>query len=95
MGFKTLAIEKRSSEVWQTLGAVKSEFAKFGDLLQKAQNKFQSGLNDIDSLIGTRTKAIQRKLRGVEALGEPSQADLLTSIEKAPFVTEEDDEEND
>lgn len=94
MGFKTLAIEKRSSEVWQTLGAVKSEFSKFGDLLQKAQNKFQSGLNDIDSLIGTRTKAIQRKLRGVEALSEPGQANLLSSLEKASYTTE-DDEEND
>src|SRR5690554_1362316 len=66
MGFKTLAIQKRSGEVWKVLGAVKSEFAKFGDLIQKAQKKLHDANNDLDSLVGVRTRVIQRKLRDVE-----------------------------
>lgn len=77
MGFRTLAIEKRSSEVWQILGAVKTEFDTFGNLLQKAQKNIQGGLDDIDKLVGTRTKAIQRKLRGVEALDSDTSTKLL------------------
>ena len=75
IGFKTLAIQKRSSEVWETLGAVKSEFEKFGGILEKAKDKIQGGLNDMDSLVGVRTRAIQRKLRSVESLevGEGSK----------------------
>ncbi|WP_425487960.1 DNA recombination protein RmuC [Microbacter margulisiae] len=70
MGFRTLAIQKRSSEVWQILGAVKKEFENFGGLMQKAQNNIQTGLNQLDDVIGKRTKAIQRKLRSVESLNE-------------------------
>lgn len=70
MGFKTLAIQKRSSEVWQVLGAVKKEFEIFGGLMEKAQNNIQTGLNQLDDVMGKRTRAIQRKLRGVEALSE-------------------------
>lgn len=72
MGFRTLAIEKRSGEVWNTLGAVKKEFSTFGDLLTKAQKNIQGGLDDIDKLVGTRTRAIQRKLKEVEALSSES-----------------------
>ena len=68
IGFKTLAIQKRSSEVWETLGAVKSEFEKFGGILEKAKEKIQGGLSDMDSLVGVRTRAIQRRLRSVESL---------------------------
>lgn len=68
MGFKTLAIEKRSSEVWKVLGAVKTEFEKFGGLMQKAQTNIQTGLNQLEDVIGTRTKAIHRTLKSVEAL---------------------------
>ena len=68
IGFKTLAIQKRSSEVWETLGAVKNEFEKFGGILEKAKEKIQGGLTDMDSLVGVRTRAIQRKLRSVESL---------------------------
>lgn len=68
MGFRTLAIQKRSNEVWETLGAVKSEFENFGGILEKARGKIQGGLTDMDSLVGTRTRAIQRKLRSVEML---------------------------
>lgn len=72
MGFRTLAIEKRSGEVWDTLAAVKREFQTFGDLLTKAQKNIQGGLDDIDKLVGTRTRAIQRKLKEVEALDSES-----------------------
>jgi DNA recombination protein RmuC len=79
MGFRTLAIEKRSSEVWSVLGAVKTEFETFGGLLQKAQKNIQGGLDDIDKLVGTRTKAIQRRLKGVEALDDENSRKLLDS----------------
>lgn len=79
MGFRTLAIEKRSSEVWSVLGAVKTEFETFGGLLQKAQKNIQGGLDDIDKLVGTRTKAIQRRLKGVEALDDDNTRKLLDS----------------
>ena len=68
MGFRTLAIEKRSSEVWQILGAVKTEFSRFGDVLKKAQEKITKANEDIDQLVGTRTRAIERRLRGVQEL---------------------------
>lgn len=77
MGFRTLAIEKRSSEVWQLLGAVKTEFGKFGDVLDKVKEKLDQASKTIDSA-GVRTRAIERRLRGVEALpaegGAPAQA---------------------
>ncbi len=69
MGFRTLAIEKRSSEVWQLLGAVKSEFGKFGDVLAKTRKKLQEASNTIDAA-EVRTRAIERKLRGVQQVPE-------------------------
>ncbi|MGF1564341.1 MAG: DNA recombination protein RmuC [Flavobacteriales bacterium] len=80
MGFKTLAIQKRSSEVWQILGAVKTEFEKFGGLMDKAQKNIQTGLNQLDEVMGTRTRAIQRRLRGVEALSDGESRELLPGI---------------
>ena len=68
MGFRTLAIQQRSSEVWQILGAVKTEFNKFGGILEKARKKIDEAGNDIDNLVGTRTRAIERKLRQVQEL---------------------------
>jgi DNA recombination protein RmuC len=68
MGFKTLAIEKRSSEVWKILGAVKTEFDRFGDVLKKAQEKIMKAGEDIDELVGTRTRKIQSKLKQVQEL---------------------------
>ena len=76
MGFRTLAIQKRSSEVWQVLSAVKTEFEKFGDILDRSQQKLRQVNDDLDSLIGTRTRAITRKLKDVERL-EPSDAGKL------------------
>jgi DNA recombination protein RmuC len=70
MGFRTLAIQKRTSEVWQVLGAVKTEFGKFGDLLDKTQKKLQEASNTLDGA-AVRTRAIERRLRGVEELQAP------------------------
>ena len=67
MGFRTLAIEKRSSEVWDLLGAVKTEFGKFGEVLAKSKTQLQTVLNTMDSA-EVRTRAIERKLRDVQAL---------------------------
>ncbi len=77
MGFRTLAIQKRSGEVWQILGAVKTEFEKFGDVLEGSQRKLEQVHGDLDKLIGTRTKAIRRKLRDVEQVDGIIEAKLL------------------
>nr|WP_200977243.1 DNA recombination protein RmuC [Echinicola sp. 20G] len=77
MGFKTLAIQKRSSEVWKVLGAVKAEFGKFGNLIEKAQKKLNEANNELDTLVGTRTRVIQRKLRDVEELSDGEGEKLL------------------
>ena len=77
MGFRTLAIQQRSSEVWKVLGAVKSEFSKFGDLISKAQKKIYEAHTDLDNLVGTRTRVIQRKLKEVEELPEEDGKKLL------------------
>jgi DNA recombination protein RmuC len=76
MGFRTLAIEKRSSEVWQILGAVKTEFGKFGEILEKTKKKIQEAGDTIDSA-STKTRTIQSKLRNVESLPEAAAAVLL------------------
>ena len=68
MGFRTLALQKRSSEVWKVLSTVKKEFENFGGLLEKAQKNIQTGLGQLDDVVGTRTRAIQRQLRDVESL---------------------------
>ncbi len=75
MGFRTLAIEKRSSEVWQVLGAVKTEFAKFGAVLAKTKSQLETVTRSIESA-ETRTRVIHRKLRDVEALPEPDTAEM-------------------
>jgi DNA recombination protein RmuC len=68
MGFRTLALQKRSSEVWTVLGKVKKEFENFGGLLEKAQKNIQTGLGQLDEVVGTRTRAINKQLRQVESL---------------------------
>ena len=77
MGFKTLAIQKHSSQVWDVLGAVKTEFDKFGDVLTATQNRINQANAELDKLIGTRTRSIQRKLRGVSALEESESKKLF------------------
>ncbi len=80
MGFRTLAIQQRSSEVWKVLGAVKKEFESFGGLMQKAQKNIQTGMDQLDDVMGMRTKAIQRKLRSVESLNEIDTKLILPDI---------------
>jgi DNA recombination protein RmuC len=79
MGFRTLALEKRSSEVWQVLGAVKTEFGKFGDVLAKVKSQTQTMLNTLDSA-ETRSRAMGRALKSVEALPQ-DQAGLLLPLD--------------
>jgi DNA recombination protein RmuC len=71
MGFRTLALEKRSSEVWQVLGAVKTEFNKFGDALATAKSTLERAAKNIDQ-VETRTRQMSRKLKSVEALPNDS-----------------------
>lgn len=75
MGFRTLAIQKRSSEVWQVLGAVKSEFETFGEALAQAQKRIELAGADLEKLVGVRTRQIQRKLRTVTALPQGSETE--------------------
>lgn len=91
MGFRTLAIQKRSSEVWKVLGAVKKEFENFGGILQKAQNNFQTGLNQLDDVMGKRTRAIQRRLKGVEALTDEETRTVLPEASNSEILDEETD----
>ena len=89
MGFRTLAIQKRSSEVWQVLGAVKKEFESFGGMLEKAQKNIQTASNQLDEVMGKRTRAIQRKLKGVEALSETETQLLLSDVTASELLDEE------
>ena len=77
MGFRTLAIQQRSSEVWTLLGAVKTEFQKYGEVLDRVQRKLAEASRTIDDEVGRRTRAIQRKLREVEAVPGPETARVL------------------
>lgn len=77
MGFRSLVIEKRSSEVWRILGAVKTEFEKFGDILEKAKNKIRLAGDDIEDLVGKRTRVMSRKLKDVEKLPVTESVELL------------------
>lgn len=77
MGFRTLAIQKRSGEVWTILGAVKTEFEKFGAGLQQMQRHLNQTGSDLEELIGPRSRAITRKLEAVQQLDPDSAADLL------------------
>ncbi|TAN03766.1 MAG: DNA recombination protein RmuC [Rhodanobacteraceae bacterium] len=90
MGFRTLAIEKRSSEVWQLLAAVKAEFGKFGAVLEKTRKQLDAARNTIDSA-GVRTRAIERKLRGVEELPASDSQALLGDL-SANIDDDTDDE---
>jgi DNA recombination protein RmuC len=89
MGFRTLAIEKRSSEVWQLLGAVKTEFGNFGTILDKTQKKLQEASNVIDEA-NRRTRTIERKLRNVQEL-PPEQVNLLLGDAASPSVANDDE----
>ena len=89
MGFRTLAIEKRSSEVWTVLAAVKTEFGKFGGMLAKVQKNLESAGSQLEEVMGKRTRAIERKLRQVQEL-PVQQSDNILAIESS--LPDEDDE---
>ena len=81
MGFRTLALEKHSSEVWQVLGAVKTEFGKFGDVLAKVRTQTQTVLNTLEQA-QTRTNVMHRALRQVDALPEAQSQQLLPGAQE-------------
>lgn len=83
MGFRTLAIEKRSSEVWLVLGAVKTEFGRFGEVLAATKRQLQTVTNSIDAA-EVRTRAMERRLKGVEVMPEPDAQRLIGSAEDDP-----------
>ena len=87
MGFRTLAIQKRTSEVWSVLGAVKTEFGKFGGMLEKVQKNLQNAGDQLEEVMGKRTRAIERKLRQVEALPTEESHKMLALND---FADEED-----
>ena len=87
MGFRTLAIQKRTSEVWSVLGAVKTEFGKFGGMLEKIQKNLQNAGDQLEEVMGKRTRAIERKLRQVEALPTDESRKMLSMNE---FTDEEE-----
>lgn len=80
MGFRTLAIQKHSGEVWTILGAVKKEFEKVGGMLEKAQKNLQTASGQIEEVLGTRTRAIQRKLKDVDTLTDREARAILPEI---------------
>jgi len=91
MGFRTLAIQKRTSEVWTVLGAVKTEFGKFGGLLEKVQKNLQSAGDQLEEVMGKRTRAIERKLRQVQELPSEESQKILPLGDND--VSEEEEEE--
>lgn len=88
MGFRTLAIQKRSSEVWKVLGAVKTEFGKFGDMLDKVKKKLDETGNTIDDAVH-RTRQIEKRLRKVEALPVDEEVELIAEAQSADAGNEE------
>ena len=87
MGFRTLAVQKRSSEVWNVLGAVKNEFGKFSEQLSKVQKQLNSASGSLENLRSTRTNQIERRLRNVETLDPIESKDVL----EFPSESEEDE----
>lgn len=92
MGFRTLVIQKRSSEVWKILAAVKKEFQNFGGMLEKAQKNLHTATNQLDEVVGRRTKAIQRRLKDVELIGDDEAKLLLPEITDPNQVDADDDD---
>ena len=84
MGFKTLAIQKRSGEVWNILAAVKTEFDSFGDVLALTQNRLEQAHSELDKLVGVRTRKIQSKLRTVTTLDENTKNSILEIESEEP-----------
>jgi DNA recombination protein RmuC len=87
MGFRTLAIEKRSSEVWDLLGAVKTEFGKFGTIIEKTRDKLVAATKELDNT-GVRTRSIERKLRQVQELPASDSSKILDAADEDTQETE-------
>ncbi len=94
MGFRTFAIQKHSSEVWRVLGAVKTEFTKFSNVLANSRKRLQQVDSDLDQLIGTRTRAIARNLRAVERLDERGTNLVFGSLPENGAEDDDDDAES-
>lgn len=93
MGFRTFAIQKRSSEVWRVLGAVKTEFQKFSNVLASSRKRLQQVDDDLEQLIGTRTRAITRNLRAVEQLDERNTTLVIGTLEEGEAEESDTSEE--
>jgi DNA recombination protein RmuC len=93
MGFRTLAIQQRSSEVWKVLGAVKKEFENFSGMLEKAHKEITKAGDTIEELRGKRTRAISRKLKEVEALPAKESREVLPEIASGEVIDEEEGSE--
>ncbi len=91
MGFRSFAIQKRSSEVWRVLGAVKTEFQKFGTILASSRKRLQQVDDDLEQLIGTRTRAITRNLRAVEQLDERGTTLVIGALSDSDADADESD----
>jgi DNA recombination protein RmuC len=91
MGFRTLAIEKRSSEVWKVLAAVKTEFGKFGGVLDKVKRQLDTASNTIEREVSVRTRVMQRKLKSVERLPSSQAQDLLELPSPGEEAVEDED----
>lgn len=89
MGFRTFAIQKRSGEVWEVLGAVKTEFGKFGAVLEKTQKRLEEANRELDNLVGVRTRQIQRKLKSVESISADMSQKMFLDVESAAMDEEE------
>ena len=81
MGFKTLAIQKRSGEVWKILGAVKTEFETFEKVLNSAKDRIRKVDEDLDKLVGVRTRQINRKLREVDKLDTDTSKKMIETLD--------------
>jgi DNA recombination protein RmuC len=90
MGFRTLAIQRRSSEVWEILGAVKTEFQRYGGVLEKVQKKLQEASRTVDD-VAVRHRAVSRRLRSVAELSETRASALLGVAEDSDLFAEADD----
>ena len=77
MGFRTLAIQKKSGEVWRILGAVRTEFDKFNNIVDKIQKQFDTTSKDFDALVGTRSRMIASKLKSIEKLDAKESQEIL------------------
>ena len=90
MGFRTLAVQKRSTEVWDILSAVKKEFGNFEDVLKTAQQQLNQASNNLDALVGTRTRAIQKKLQNVQEL--PHTPNIEIGMDDEDLAIEDDED---